>query len=342
MSENEGATAEVEEVVEQTATSMEDTIRETLRGLKEKGAVVDDESTLVDDVEKAARIRDEKGKFAKEVAEAPSIETETTTAPIVAVKAPNTWRKEAQEKFASADPVIQAEVEKRETEFHKGIEQYKAAASFAQSIERAIAPYAATLQSQNVTPERAITELLGADHRLRYGSPQDKANYMQVLANTYGVDMSLAQSQEQQRIDPNVSAMQQRVQQLEGYLQQQQLLGQQQEQQTLNSEIAAFAADPSHSHFESVRGHMAALLQAGQAKDLADAYEQAVYANPVTRAEMLKQQAEAMRKENALKAQQAKAVASVNVRARPSMPTSQPIGSMDDTIRATLRRLQSA
>ncbi len=341
MSENEGATAEVEEVAEQTAPSMEDTIRETLRGLQEKGAVVDDESTPVDDVEKAARIRDEKGKFAKDAAETPIVEPETVAAP-AAVKAPNTWRKEAQEKFASADPVIQAEIEKRETEFHKGIEQYKAAANFAQSIERAIAPYAATLQSQNVTPERAINELLAADHRLRYGSPQEKANYMQVLAQTYGVDMSLAQSQEQRYVDPNVSAMQQRVQQLEGYLQQQQLLGQQQEQQTLNSEIAAFAADPSHSHFESVRGHMAALLQAGQAKDLADAYEQAVYANPVTRAEMLKQQAEAMRKENALKAQQAKAVASVNVRARPSMPTSQPIGPMDDTIRATLRRLQSA
>ncbi len=337
---DEGATAVVEEVAEQIEPkSMDDTIRETLRGLQDKGAVVE-ESAPLDDVEKAAKIRDEKGKFAaKEVSNTEAPAVETPEAP--AVKAPNTWRKEAQEKFASADPVIQAEIEKRENEFHKGIEQYKAAANFAQSMERSIAPYSATLQSLGISPDKAVNELLAADHRLRYGSAQDKANYMQVLAQTYGVDMSLAQ-QEQQYIDPNVSAMQQRVQQLEGYLQQQQLMGQQQEQQTLNSEIAAFSADPKHSHFDAVRGHMAALLQAGQAKDLADAYEQAVYANPSTRAAMLQQQADTARKENALKAQQAKTAASVNVRARPSMPTSQPIGSMDDTIRQTLRRMQNA
>jgi hypothetical protein len=87
---------------------------------------------------------------------------------------------------------------------------------------------------------------------------------------------------------------------------------------------------------------MAALLQAGQAKDLQDAYEQAVWANPQTRTSLIAQQQQEAKAKATQTAQAAKQAASVNTRARPSMPISQPIGTMDDTIRATLRRLQNA
>lgn len=342
MLENEGATPEVEEaspVAEEQPKSMDDTIRETLRSLQDKGITTEQETPDAPDTteEKARRIRDEKGKFAAKdepVAESAPVEE------IPVKAAPNTWRKEVAEKWAALPPEVQAEVERREADFHRGIEQYKQAANFAQSMERAITPYASTLQSLNITADKAVSELMAADHRLRYGSPQEKSAYFAQLAQSYDID--LANMPEQQPIDPNLSAVQQRVQQLEGYIQQQTMMGQQREHETLNSEISRFAADPSHSHFESVKGHMAALLQAGQAKDLADAYEQAVYANPTTRAAMLQQQAAAQREEAAKKAQAAKKAASVNVRNRPSMPVSQPIGSMDDTIRATLRKLQNA
>jgi hypothetical protein len=117
---------------------------------------------------------------------------------------------------------------------------------------------------------------------------------------------------------------------------------QQREQQALNSQLAEFAADPNHSHFEAVRGYMGALIQAGHAPDLKSAYEQAVWANPATRASVLAQQQAAQRAEADQKAKAAKKAASVNVRAKPSLPSSEPIGTMEDTIRATLRRLQAA
>lgn len=340
MLKNEGATPEVEAGQPEEPKAMEDTIRETLRSLQDKGAVIEDPpETPATPEEKAERIRDEKGKFAKS-AEAPAEPASADAAPVRA--APNTWKKEVAEKWGTLPPEVQAEVERREADFHKGIEQYRSAAQFAQAMERAISPYAATLQSLNITPDKAVSELMAADHRLRYSSQQDKLTYFGQLAQSYGVDLAQLPQHEQQPIDPNVSALQQQVQQLQGYLQNQHLMSEQQTVAQLNSQLAQFAADPSHSHFESVRGHMAALLQAGQAKDLEDAYEQAVYANPVTRAAMLQQQAEATKAENAKKAQAAKEAASVNVRARPSMPVSTPIGSMDDTIRQTLRRLQSA
>ena len=341
MSENEGATPdEVEEV--ETEKSMDDTIRETLRDLQAKGAVIEDD-TPVDDVEKAQQIRDEKGKFAKtETVGADDPVIGEPAEPVQVKAAPNTWRKEVAEKWATLPPEVQAEVERREADFHKGIEQYRGAAQFAQAMEKAITPYSATLQSLKISPDRAVGELLAADHRLRYSSPQEKIQHFAQLAQSYGVNLADIQPQEQQYVDPNVSALQNQVQQLQGYLQNQQLIGQKQEEAALNSEITKFASDPSHRHFESVRGHMSALLQAGQAKDLADAYEQAIYANPTTRAAILAEQQEVARQEAAKKAQAAKVASSVNVRSRPSMPVSQPIGSMDDTIRQTLRRLQAA
>lgn len=341
MLENEGATAEVEQVESNVSEpkSMDDTIRETLRSLKSQGIEPETETPEAPE-EAAQRIRDDQGKFkAKE--ESPVVqEAQVATEP--EISPPNTWKKDVAAKWNTLPPEVRAEVARREADFHKGIEQYRGAAQFAQAMDKAIQPYAATLQSLNVTPEVAVKELLSADHRLRYSQPQEKLAYFAELAKAYGIDLGQVQHYEPQQIDPNVSALQNQVQQLQGWIQQQSMMGQQQEEAKLHSEISSFASDPKHSHFESVRGHMAALLQAGQAKDLADAYEQAVYANPVTRAAILAEQQEAARKELTQKAQAAKTAASVNTRSRPSMPVSTPIGSMDDTIRATLRRLQGA
>jgi predicted Abi (CAAX) family protease len=165
------------------------------------------------------------------------------------------------------------------------------------------------------------------------------------ILSDYGIDPNKLFDRLQNgapQVDPNVSALQQQVQQLYGALQQQQQSVQQQEQQTLNSEIAKFSTDPEHKHFESVRTHMAALLQAGQAENLKDAYEQAVWANPTTRALVLAEQQNKDREEATRKAKEAKEAASINTRSRPSMPTTQPIGSMDDTIRQTFRRLTAS
>lgn len=348
--EDQGATPDVEN--QQAAPSMEDTIRDTYRNLtsaEETTAAAPENGPAaggVEDPEVAAqRIRDAQGKFAAKAPDdsaAPVAEAAPADAPVEQVKpAPNTWKKEAAEKWATVDPVVRAEIERREQDFHKGVEQYKERAAFAQSMERAMAPFMQTIQQLGVPPDRAIGELMAADHKLRYGSSQEKTAFFAQLAQNYGVDIGQA-AHLHQNTDPSVFAAQNEAQQLRAQLQNYQQTAQQQAESALNSEIDAFKADPSHSHFETVRGHMSALLQAGQAKDLADAYEQAIYANPTTRAAVLQQQEAAKREEAAKKAQAAKAAASINVQRRPAMPTAQPIGSMDDTIRAEFRRLTGA
>jgi hypothetical protein len=352
--ENEGATAEVEnDVVVDKPVSMEDTIRETLHGIAERGNAPEvPDSVVPEEPEaKAERLRDQKGKFAAKpavaadpeaVAPSPAEEVPVAEPEVPVSQAPNTWKKEAAAVWNKLPPEARAEVERREADFHRGIEQYKSAAQFAQTMERAIAPHMQTLQTLGISPDRAVAELMQADHTLRYGQPHEKQAYFAQLAKTYGIDLGAVQQMQETPVDPHLSALQQQVQQLQSYIQTQQSTVQQQAAESLNSEIAAFAADPNHSHFETVKPHMIALLQAGQAKDLSDAYEQAVYANPTTRAAMLQQQLAAQREEAAKKAQAAREAASVNTKPRPSMPVSEPIGSMDDTIRAALRRIQGA
>jgi len=355
--ENDGATSDVDQVIDtstpeattpEAAGSIDDTIRNTLSEIRARGEGGEVGKPEVPDTaeEKAQRIRDEQGKFAKGAPPVVGADPNAQPAPVVAANpldvAPNTWKKEVAATWATLPPEVRAEVSRREADFHKGIEGYKQAAGFGQAMERVITPHAQTLQSLGISADKAIEQLMAGDHKLRYGSPQEKHEYFAQLARNYGIDMAAVQQVEHTPIDPVVAQLQQEVQRLSGYINNQTQQGQQQEEASLNSEIAAFSSDPKHSHFESVKGHMAALLQAGQAQSLADAYEQAIYANPATRQLVLAQQQADQRAEAAKKAQAARGAASVNTRARPSMPVSQPIGSMDDTIRATLRRLQGA
>lgn len=324
-----GATSESED------KSIDDTLRETLAAIHARGDGEDIEQE---------QGRDDSGRFAAKESEAkpqeeePAQETPAAEEP-PARPAPNTWRKEVADKWATLPAEVQAEVERREADFHKGIEQYRAKAQFGDAMERAILPYTQTLQSLGISPDRAVSELMAADHKLRHGTQSEKQQYFAQLAANYGIQLGETQQQETSPIDPRVSSLQQQMQQMSGWIQQQTEAAQQREQDALNSEIQRFRADPQHGHFDAVKGHMAALLQAGQAKDLQDAYEQAIYANPATRQALLKQQEDAIRKEKAAVAQAAKKAASANLRSKPSLPVSEPIGSMEDTIRATLRRL---
>lgn len=352
----DGATSGIDNA-EEAPKTMEDTIRETLRGLQspeDDHSASDGADVPATPEEKADRIRDAKGQFSKPVPEAPPVvganqiaapEAANAPAPAAAPEqaaqvsaAPNTWKKEAAATWAALPPAAQAEIQRREADFHKGIEQYREAATRQQNMDRVIAPYMETIKSLGVTPEYAIQEMMAVDKKLRFGTMEQRSAHLADLAQNYGIDLGQSH-QYQQNIDPQAYALRQENERLQGYINQQNQMAQQQQEQALNSEIATFAADPKHSHFDAVSGHMAALLQAGQAKDLSDAYEQAVYANPVTRAAMLQQQAAAQREEAAKKAQAAKSAASVNVRTRASMPVSQPIGTMEDTIRAKFREL---
>ena len=321
---------------------MDDTIRDTLRGIQardpEAAAVVAEKPAETTEA-KSERLRDPTGKFAAPASE-PVASTVAESAPVTVP--PELQRlglnKDEAAAYATASPVLQAAFQRRIDETLSGVEQYKTDAQYGKTLQAVIAPYTDNIRAAGVTPEVAIGKLMEIEGQLRNGTPETKSQIFAQLAADYGI-----QIQGTQQLDPTLQAMQQELRQVKGTLQQFQTQGEQQRQQELNSQIDAFKADQNHKHFDAVRGYMGALIQAGHAPDLQSAYEQAVWANPVTRADAIAQQQEAARVDADQKAKAAREAASVNTRQRPTLPTAPPINAdMTEDIRATYRRLVAA
>jgi hypothetical protein len=64
----------------------------------------------------------------------------------------------------------------------------------------------------------------------------------------------------------------------------------QSEQERINSQIAAFEADPKNKFFANVRSDMATLVNAGKAATLQDAYDAACWLNPDIRTLLIREQ----------------------------------------------------
>lgn len=269
---------------------------------------------------KADRARDEAGRFAAKEPEQ-AAESEATEAKPTR-KYPSSWKPDVEPLYRrlESDPELVKvldEIERREGDFHKGVEQYKSKAQFADAMERAISPYMATIQSMGVQPDYAIQALLAADHRLRYGAQHEKAQAIQQIAREYGIDLGAVPQQAQ--VDPTTEAVMRELQQMK----QQQTAWLQQQQQASQSqvltEIEQFARDKEH--FDAVREDMAALVAAGRAANLQDAYDMAIWARPDIRSSLLDQQRkemEAKRKEEAQRAAAAAKSAAVQVRGAPT------------------------
>lgn len=325
--------------------SMEDTIQETLNEI-------------------TARERDELGRFkGKEE----SLESEEISGVTDVIKGPETTategveptldtpqepaldqnqlqrlglRKEEMAAFEKADPALKAAMLRRSDEMHRGVEQYRETAQFGQQVYRAIQPYEATIRSLGMKPDQAIAELFAVEHNLRYGNQQDKLNQLLALAKTYGADLS-SLSVDAPQIDPQVQELKAEIAELKRQQQSWFTQQDQAQQSTIYEHINTFARD--HEYFDQVTPEVAALLQAGVAKDLKEAYDRAIFANPQIRAQVLaKQQAEAEEKkraEAAAKVAAAKQAASVNVTTRGAPPSLAPVGTMEETILNTYRQL---
>lgn len=138
--------------------------------------------------------------------------------------------------------------------------------------------------ARGIAPDQAMRSLFEAQKILE----ERPAEAIAVLARQYGVDLrqfapqpqTPAQPAARQTNDPAMAAVLQEVAQLKQFITTQQQQAQAAEAQKVEQTIAQFAADPKHPHFPAVRHMMGALMQAGTAKDMNDAYEMACRAHP--------------------------------------------------------------
>jgi hypothetical protein len=178
-------------------------------------------------------------------------------------------------------------------------------------LDEVLDTYKPLYAARGIAPDQAMRSLFEAQKVLE----ERPVEAIQVLARQYGVDLRQfvqpqqppAQAQAPaQPNDPAMAAVMAEVKQLKDYIQAQQQQTVQAEDARVQESIAAFASDPKHSHFPTVRTMMGALMQAGTAKDLATAYEMACRAHPEVFAATQKSAAEAKAKtDNAGKAKAA-------------------------------------
>lgn len=212
-----------------------------------------------------------------------------------ALAPPNGWSAEAKAIWHTLPKEVQEAAVQREKDVAKFTSTRDEHASFGKEIYQAVQPYLATIKAEGGTPVTAVQSLLNTAYVLRTGSPEQKKQLLLQTAKEFGVDLSAPSPAAQpngagHQLTPQLAALQNEVQQLRGFLTQGQQAEQQRIQAEVSTEIQAFAADPKHTHFETVKGHMSALIASGAAKDLQDAYDQAVWARPDTRATLLAQQ----------------------------------------------------
>lgn len=260
---------------------------------------------------------------------------------------PTTWRKEAAELWANLDPRVRAEIHKREADIFRGLETYKSDATFAKGIQSALAPYKHLIDQYQIDPVKQIGGLVNAHYSLATATPERRAEMFRQLAKDYGVSLDPPVDPENAPfVDPQVKALQDEIRALQSRLNAEDSRRLSAVKADTEREVAAFAADKANPYFDEVANDIAQLLQSGVAKSLKEAYDKAVWANPITR----QKEVERIAAEKAAKAIESKAKHAANARqataanVRTSAKTGSgtaPLGTMDDTLQQTLAAINS-
>lgn len=333
-------TEAVEDVVEDKE-SMDDTILADLREITARvGADVPADEAPADEAPVSEeRARDPvTGKFAKqdESATAPETgdaQTEEGSAGVAVAddlqgidlnRPPSSWKPAAKAAWNNLPQEVREDVYRRENAIHSDLKGLRPNADFGQKIKEIAQPYEMLLRSENTTVERAFESLMNTAATFRLGTPQQKAQAAAGIIQQYGIDPqavfgmltgqpAIGQQGQQpgQIYDP-------RVDQLTQYLQAQEQARMQQDQTERDSAVDNFfsAKDDKgalkYPYAENVLDDMEVLIKQIKAGNprmaheqaLEQAYHKAVWANPETRAQLLKEQqaqAEAKRSEDNLR-----------------------------------------
>jgi len=268
--------------------------------------------------------------------------------------APNHWPKDFAAKFealeAPAQHMFMERYKDLEGDYTRKTQEIAKYKKRNEAFDEIMQPFKGDFERAGMDEVGAVRQLLAAHDYLRK-DPQNAINW---LANQYGVDMAAIGNDpaaEDEFADPQVKQLQQQVAQLTGFIQNQQTQQQSQVQQSTQSLIDQFAAEtdangnPKHPHFDRVRGVMGSLISSENAKDLATAYEMAVYADPELRQAQVKAMAAAQSQDNvkteAVKKAKKAARSKVRGSASPAAPALPANASIRDTINASIRQLEN-
>lgn len=330
-------------VVEQAPASFEDTMSSVWDKLNpardEAGKFAGNETETTEGAETAAT-----EETAQENTDQPSEKEQETATP--SITAPNSWSAEMKAKWGSLPPEAQQYIAQRESEMHAAITQKGEQVKAFEPIRQALDQHREVFAKNGISEAEGVSRLIAADRFLE----QRPLEAIKWLAESYGVDLRQFSTGDQQSSDQpqaqtprEVLELRQEINQLKGYLTAQQRQSHEAEQATVAKTVEDFAKDKPH--FERVRKIMGSLMQAGEASDLDDAYQKAIYAHPEIRQLILEDQRkadEAKRKAEQEKAvSKAKKAGAVNLKSTHGTTPAKG-GSMEETMSAVYDRIHGA
>jgi hypothetical protein len=238
--------------------------------------------------------RDEQGKFKK----TEGVQAGPKTQPRQqGERAPASWRPDIREHWGSLPEPVRAEIQRRETEVARTLQETAEARKTAEAVMKTIEPYQAFIKAENSNPLQAIDNLMGTAARLRTGTAPELAQLVAGIVNQFGtgrfgngfiemLDSALAGQTPRQ--DPQQVAIEQvlnqRLAPMQNMLtqfQQAQLAQQQQATQAAQTEVSTFLERAEFG--EDVREDMADIIEAAQRRGqnitLQDAYKKACLMN---------------------------------------------------------------
>lgn len=297
------------------------------------------------------RPRDEQGRFApKETAKAPAEDKQELSAPETGlpgqqkpaqakqVTPPTHWKGDGKINWAKVHPAVQQAIADDHANFSKTqteLQQLRAAIGDERAQVLA-ASYGSVGQGlQNLF---ALSDF----------ATKNPAGFIQYFANQRGIDLTriVGQGTGQGQPDPTQqpNPLEQVVNELRTEIAQLKGSRTQAEQTQVQSEIERFSSDPANPYFNDVRADMAALVKAGAAQGLKDAYEKACWARPEIRTALIAQEREKAAAADAAKVESAKAK-QVSIAGSPmggKVPNEEPNETIEDTVRRHVNRTLAA
>lgn len=184
------------------------------------------------------------------------------------------------EKWATLAPEAKAIAKQYESDIGRLVDKYGKSAAAWSKVEQTIAPYIPMIQAEGGHPLAAIGSLFETARILRQGTPDQKLALVHDMIQRYQIPMQAGEggvvSVPKPSADP---ALLNRLSQLEA----RDLTGRAEfEHNTrteVDTEVRTFLSDPANVYvsLQGFQDVMTELIQAGVAKDLADAYQQATW-----------------------------------------------------------------
>jgi hypothetical protein len=288
-----------------------------------------------------------------------------TAAKAEAPQTPVDWPDAEKTEFAKLPAEAQSLLLKldgaRKEAFQARSQEIEASSGDVRQLSAAVDPYRDYYKGLQTTPEHMISALMGAEQRLRTGTDVQKREMLMALAKDFGVDLLpkteptdqtddsllspevIALRKENAALRTDVSGLKEVVSGISGETERRRHAELEAQNRSFEQQVAGFATEKNadgslkHPHFEAVAAKAGALLTKGIVKNLEDAYETAVMADPALRGQAL----EATRKQAAKDLETKQLAQSAKTKAKVNLPSADEPGAAKEkpkSIRESLER----